>query len=179
MFPETVGMSKTTISRLRSLDLFEGCTRAQLAKIDRLGITLAFAPGRELCVEGSPGAEFFVLIDGVVDARTSSGAVELLRPGSWFGEIALLDKVPRRATVTTRSESLLLVFGRREFGTLLAIAPHLRERLQRSAAFFTERPASKPERPLTTRTSEVPVRGARLMLTRRVGLDERFVALKT
>jgi CRP-like cAMP-binding protein len=143
MFSETVGMSKTTISRLRSLELFEGCTRAQLAKIDRLGITLGFAPGRALCVEGSPGAEFFVLVDGVADVRTSSGTVALLRSGAWFGEIALIDKVPRRATVTTRSESRVIVFGRREFNTLLAIAPHVRARLQRSAAFFAPEPGSK------------------------------------
>ena len=153
-------MSKTTISRLRTLDLFEGCSRAQLAKIDRLGITLAFAPGRALCVEGSPGAEFFVLLDGVVDVRTSSGTVALLRPGSWFGEIALIDKVARRATVTTRSKSLLLVFGRREFNTLLAIAPHVRARLQRSAAFFAAEPGSIRVRPLATDPSEALFRAA-------------------
>jgi ATP-binding cassette, subfamily B, bacterial len=153
-------MSKTTISRIRNLDLFEGCTRAQLAKIDRLGTTLAFAPARALCVEGSPGAEFFVLLDGVVDVRTSSGTVELLRPGSWFGEIALIETVPRRATVTTRSESLLLVFGRREFNTLLAIAPPVRERLQRSAAFFAPVPASNRVRLPIGRPSEVPFRVA-------------------
>jgi CRP-like cAMP-binding protein len=136
-------VSKTPITRLRGVELFDGCTRAQLAKIDRLGNTLVVAPGRALCVEGSPGAEFFVLVDGVLEVRTWSGTVALLRPGSWFGEIALIDTVPRRATVTTRSESILIVFGRREFNTLLAIAPQIRERLQRSAAFFAAGAGSK------------------------------------
>ena len=149
-------MSKETIDRLRDLDLFEGCTRAQLAKIDRLGIALQFAPGRELCVEGSAGAEFFVLVDGVVDVRTSSGTTALLRPGSWFGEVALIDNVPRRATVTARSEALLIVFGRREFTTLLAIAPQVRARLQRSAAFFADNPGSRRVQSLRPGPSGAP-----------------------
>jgi CRP-like cAMP-binding protein len=140
-------MTKTTITRLRDLDLFEGCTRSQLARIDRLGITLDFEPNRPLCVEGSPGMEFFILVDGVVDARTSSGTVALMRAGSWFGEAALVDNAPRRATVTTRSDSRVIVYSRREFRALLAIAPRVRARLECSAAFFSDRPGSRPEEP--------------------------------
>jgi cAMP-dependent protein kinase regulator len=153
-------MSKTTLNRLRDLDLFEGCTRSQLAKIDRLGIALQFPPGRALCVEGSPGAEFFLLIDGVVDARTSSGTVALLHSGSWFGETALIDNAPRRATVTARSQTMLIVFGRREFATLLAIAPKVRARLQRTAAFYAGDPGARQVPPFAVDPNAAPFHAA-------------------
>jgi CRP/FNR family transcriptional regulator, cyclic AMP receptor protein len=144
-------MTTTTINRLRNLDLFQGCTRSQLKQIDQLGIALSFAPGRTLCVEGSPGAEFFVLVDGLVAASRSAGTVSLMRPGSWFGETALLRNRPRAATVTVRCESTVIVFERREFNTLLSIAPRVRERLERTAEFFAGQAAPTEARPVMDR----------------------------
>ena len=131
-------MSTVTIRRLKASELFGGCRRSQLAKIDHLGTTTVVPAGTTLCVEGTPGEEFFVLVDGLVDVRNSTGALALLRSGAWFGETALLSGDRRRATVCTRSESMLLVYNRREFNALLSIAPHVRERLQRSAVHVVE-----------------------------------------
>jgi len=148
-------MTTTTINRLRNLDLFQGCTRSQLKQIDQLGIALSFAPGRALCVEGLPGAEFFVLVDGLVAASRSAGTVALLRPGSWFGETALLHNRPRGATVTVRSDSTVIVFERREFNTLLSIAPQVRERLERTAEFFAGQSGATHAQPVAE-ASEAP-----------------------
>jgi CRP-like cAMP-binding protein len=101
-----------------------------------------------LCVEGSPGAEFFVLVDGLVAASRSAGTVSLMRPGSWFGETALLHNRPRGATVTVRSDSTVIVFERREFNTLMSIAPQVRERLERTADFFSGQPGSPHAQPV-------------------------------
>ena len=127
-------MSKATLQRLSHLELFEDCEPSQLATVDQLGAALVVPSDQTLCVEGTPGSEFFVLVDGLVDVRTSTGTHALLRPGAWFGEAALIDKAPRRATVITRTASMLIVFGRSEFNTLLEIAPQVRTRLQRSAS---------------------------------------------
>jgi CRP-like cAMP-binding protein len=105
-----------------------------LAEIGELGGTLVVPPEQTLCIEGTPGAEFFVLVDGLVDVRTSAGTCARLRSGAWFGEAALIDNAPRRATVVTRTASMLIVFGRSEFNAMLEIAPHVRTRLQLSAA---------------------------------------------
>jgi hypothetical protein len=48
-------MSKATMQRLSHLELFEGCRRSQLAKIDELGGMLVVPPEQTLCVEGTPG----------------------------------------------------------------------------------------------------------------------------
>jgi CRP-like cAMP-binding protein len=125
-------VTRPTISRLRDLELFHGCRRADLATIDRTGTTLDVPSGRILCTEGSVGEEFFVLITGLAEVATATGRVAMLGPGGWFGEVALLKGTRRRASVVTMTSSTLLVFGLREFRTLLDIIP-VRARLEFSA----------------------------------------------
>ena len=125
-------MPTTALRRLAELELFTDCRRADLAMIDRLGVTLDLPPGRTLCQQGARGAEFFVVLAGLVDVRSDSGTEALLHPGAWFGELALLDDSPRRATVVTRTAVTVLVFGRREFRRLLTVAPGVRARLERT-----------------------------------------------
>jgi CRP-like cAMP-binding protein len=127
-------MTSSCIARLKSLELFTGCSRTELAAIDRLGVTLDLPAGTTLCAEAHPGLEFFVLLDGLAEVRTISGTAAELRPGAWFGETALIDDSPRRATVTSRTPVTVLVFGRREFGTLRSVSPEVGERLERTTA---------------------------------------------
>jgi CRP-like cAMP-binding protein len=127
-------MASTTIARLKSVELFTGCSRSQLTAIDRLGVTLDLPAGATLCTEARPGAEFFVLLAGLAEVRTVSGAAAVLRPGAWFGEIALIDHTPRRATVTSRTPVTVLVFGKREFNGLRGVNPHIEECLERTTA---------------------------------------------
>jgi CRP-like cAMP-binding protein len=123
-------MLTNPVRRLASLDLFAGCAPRTLRRIDTLACTVDVRPGRELCREGEIGEEFFVLLSGLVEVRRGNGSVALLHPGAWFGETALLTKNPRLVTVTTRTASTVLVFWRREFHALLALAPDIQTRLQ-------------------------------------------------
>jgi CRP/FNR family transcriptional regulator, cyclic AMP receptor protein len=127
-------MSKSTIRQLAALELFASCRRVELEKIDQLGVVLDVPAGRMLCVEGQPGDEFFVLLSGVADVRTASGTAALVFPGGWFGETALIDGGPRRATVAARCDSTVLVLNRAEFRQLLEIAPAVHARLHLSAS---------------------------------------------
>src|SRR4051794_34044838 len=108
-------MHNGPIDRLARLDFFDGCPRRVLAAIDQVGTTVDVKAGRVLCELGALGLEFFVLVDGIVDVRTASGECFRLRPGAWFGEVALLDDGYRHATVTATTDATVLVFGRREF----------------------------------------------------------------
>jgi CRP-like cAMP-binding protein len=126
-------MSKATIRRIAGLELFSDCRRAELAQIDQLGTTIDVPAGRTLCNESAPGYEFFVLLAGDVDVRTSAGTVALVHAGGWFGELALLDGEPRRATVTATTDVRVTVFDRREFNCMLAVAPSVRAVIRRGA----------------------------------------------
>lgn len=155
-------MSRTTIARLGAINLFAGCRRRSLAIIDRLGVTIDLPAGCALCAEGRSGTEFFVLLDGLVDVRTAAGTAAVLRPGAWFGETALLDHAPRRATVTARTPVTLIVFGKREFSALLTAAPNVRAQLEQTTAHIVSgrAPTRQPwYQPLSSQSSMVTLDG--------------------
>jgi CRP-like cAMP-binding protein len=127
-------MPNKNTRRLASLDLFAKCRRADLVTIDRMACTIDLPAGRRVCTEGEHGAQFFVLLEGLAELRTASGTMAMLHPGAWFGETSLLDGAPRRATVISKTPITLLVFGKREFQSLLALAPFVRLELERTTA---------------------------------------------
>ena len=55
----------------------------------------------------------------------------MLGPGSFFGEMALLDQGPRSATVTAETDMRLLVLGSREFSALINEVPQVAVRIMR------------------------------------------------
>ena len=81
------------IELLRAVPLFAGCSSKELGQISALGDELHQPAGRELITEGVKGREFFVLIDGTVEARRKGRRVATFETGDFFGEIALLTEI--------------------------------------------------------------------------------------
>ena len=71
--------------------------------------------GKVLVTEGETGHEFFVILDGTAKVTRQGRSIATLGPGQAFGELALLDKAPRNATVVAESDVELVVLGQREF----------------------------------------------------------------
>ena len=111
--------SDERIEVLKAVWLFERCTRKELVALARLATPVAVDAGRVLAKEGAPGKEFVVVIDGVASATSGGEEVGKVGPGSFFGELALLDGGPRTATVRAETPMLVLVMDRAEFNTLL------------------------------------------------------------
>jgi CRP-like cAMP-binding protein len=113
----------TKVDALRRVTLFEGLSRRQLVQLARVSEDLEVPAGEVLCKEGQLGREFFVIIDGEVEV-TKEGKRLAVRGGSeFFGEIALLQQVPRTATVTARTPLRFFVLTRRDFQQLLRDNP--------------------------------------------------------
>lgn len=77
-------------------------------------------PGEVLIVEGSEGDSLYVILKGRVrtEKHTPYGdpyTVRFLQEGSFFGELSLLDRDIRSATVTAETECQFLVIGRDRF----------------------------------------------------------------
>ena len=88
------------------------------------------AEGDELCVEGQPGDDFFVVVDGTAEATVGGDPLGELGPGSFFGEMALIDGGDRSATVRAKTPMRLLVLGRHDFNEMLSTAmPHIAPKL--------------------------------------------------
>lgn len=111
------------IDTLRHVTLFSGCSDAELRMIAGLTTDIQLPADKELCAEGRPGEEFFVLVDGQVKVEVAGKEIATVGPGGYVGELALLDAGPRLATVTTTKPTRVLVLSRREFNSLLDDSP--------------------------------------------------------
>jgi hypothetical protein len=94
---------------LRSAPLFSSLAPEGLAELARASVEDDYAPGQDLCLEGEPGNEVFILLAGEVKVlhRRSGDDEQVIateKAGGFIGEMAVLDPAPRSATVTA-SES--------------------------------------------------------------------------
>jgi CRP/FNR family cyclic AMP-dependent transcriptional regulator len=108
---------------LRGVRLFSNCTRDELRRIESLTSVLELPRGTVLAEQGTIGHEFFVIAEGSASASRSGKRLARLDPGSFFGELALLDGGERTATVTADTEISLIVLSRSEFLSLQSSAP--------------------------------------------------------
>jgi CRP-like cAMP-binding protein len=105
--------------------MFAGCSDAELAEIDRLADEVQVGSGRMIMRQGDLGQEFAVIISGTVDVVRDEVTVATLGPGDYFGELALLEAIPRTASVVAATDVVLEVIDRRGFNTLLDDLPSL------------------------------------------------------
>ncbi len=86
-------------ARLGKVDLFAGLSGAARESIAAAGSTMTHAPGRAVVEQGASDIGFRLILEG--DAVVEVNGVERARlgPGDYFGEISLIDRSPRSATV--------------------------------------------------------------------------------
>jgi len=111
------------IALLRSVWLFERCTNKELEAIATLATPVDLPAGKVLARQGEQGDEFFVIVSGKAEATREDTAIATLGPGSFFGEMSLLERLPRVATVTTIEPATVLVLTGRAFDKLVASMP--------------------------------------------------------
>ncbi len=114
---------------LRDLELFAGCNRSELGRIDSLTTSVEMRRGAILVEEGRAGLEFFVIVKGRATASRQGLWLAEFGPGSFFGELALLDRGTRTATVTADTDISLLVFSRPEFWSLQRSVPSVMDKM--------------------------------------------------
>jgi CRP-like cAMP-binding protein len=94
---------------LGNVPLFAGIERGELARLANLMRESRFAEGEAITTEGESGVGFFVIEDGNATVSRKGEILRTLKPGDYFGEIALIDEGARSATVTATSE--LVCYG--------------------------------------------------------------------
>ena len=117
--------SDAKMQLLKKVPLFAGCTKAELRRLASIADEIDLRKGTVLTREGRPGREFFVLIEGTARVVKGSRKVADLGPGDWLGEIALLARAPRTATVTATSPVRSLVITERDFRQTVAEMPSI------------------------------------------------------
>lgn len=104
---------------IKGVPLFGHCTKNDLQHIARIADELDLPAGKVLIREGERGREFFVIVSGEIEVRRKGRKIATLGAGSFVGEMALLSKAPRSATVTALTALDVLVITDRAFLDLL------------------------------------------------------------
>ncbi len=117
------------IHLLSGVSLFSTCAKHELRRIAALVDEIDAPKGKTLAREGDTGAEFFVVVEGTATASRGGRRVATIGPGSFFGELALLDQGPRAATVTADTDMQLLVLTSRAFFDLVDDLPSVNRKI--------------------------------------------------
>ena len=125
------------IDRLRSLAVLRHLPEAKLEELTRVLAVRAVPAGGLVFEDGSVGDTMFLLAEGQVriEKRVEAGGfaeLALLSPGDVFGEMALIESVPRSARAVAHTDTTLFVLGRQDLDRWLASEPLM------AVGFFVE-----------------------------------------
>jgi CRP-like cAMP-binding protein len=113
------------VELLKKVPLFSKLNKQGLQQVAQIADELDLPAGKVMATEGDRGREFFVLLDGEAEVTKQGSRINTMKKGDFFGEIALVTKMPRTATVTATSDVDVLVITERDFDSLLKKTPEI------------------------------------------------------
>src|SRR5918996_1128403 len=99
-------MARTSpaVDRLQGVPLFSALSKKELEQVDRAADELDVKTGQEVVTQGRTGHEFFLILSGEARVQRDGKDVATLGPDQYFGELALLDREPRSASVIAKTD---------------------------------------------------------------------------
>lgn len=122
-------MPKTSLEMLGSVGLFEGLSKKELSQIHRQARDGEFPAGEVVVNEGETGVGFHLILSGRAKVVTGKKTIANLGPGDFFGELSLIDRGPRTATVIAHTPLKTLSLVSWEFLPLLDRNPQIARKL--------------------------------------------------
>ena len=126
------------LDRLRNLSLFVNLTPAELQIVDGLLHERNYLAGEVIFDEGDEGQAIYIVAAGEVmicrQGHGEAGRLAQLAPGTFFGELALLDNSPRSAQARAATACQLIVFFRDDFVGLLDTHARIASKISRELA---------------------------------------------
>lgn len=117
------------IAHIQAIPLFAKLSQKELTEVARHCDEVSFDARQVLANEAKPGDECFIIVTGKVEVRRNRRKLTTKGPGEIVGEMALLDELPRSATLVTTEPTNVLVFSRREFRLLIGELPSVSRKL--------------------------------------------------
>ena len=113
------------VELLKRVPLFSKLDKKGLPDVCRIADEIDLPAGKEMATEGDRGREFFVLLKGEAAVTKGGEQIATMKEGDFFGEIALVTKMPRTASVTAVSDVDVLVITERAFDSLMEHTPEI------------------------------------------------------
>jgi CRP-like cAMP-binding protein len=109
-----------TVTELSRVELLAGLPGEQLLEFARRMERREVPPGQRVVREGEPGERFYIVLSGIFAvSQDDLGPRRVLRPGDYFGEVALAMNVPRTASVRALTPAVVASCDRETFDELL------------------------------------------------------------
>ncbi len=129
------------VARLKEIPLFARLSEDELRQVANMGRIIHRPAGDFIVRQGEPGDAFYVLLSGraavyATDERGVEKLLNYLSANEFFGEMALLSKKPRMASVQLLEDAELLQFDQSVFEQLLRSSPEIRSYLIRTRIDF-------------------------------------------
>jgi CRP/FNR family transcriptional regulator, cyclic AMP receptor protein len=122
------------LTMLAAIPLFSGLGQKDLVELGRITDEVDLPAERVIARQGDTADAFYVLIDGTVRVERDGIEIAQLGPGDFFGEIAMVARIPRTATGTTATPCRLLVMSHGQFNGLLREFPTIQTEVMRALA---------------------------------------------
>lgn len=111
--------AKREIEVLKKVPLFQGLSARHLKVVHGQSQEERFPAGKEIVRQGSTGGRFYVILEGRAKVIVGGKAKKTLGPGDFFGEMSLIDRGPRAATVQADTAVRTLSIAQWNFVSLL------------------------------------------------------------
>ena len=120
---------KSPVEMLAGVGLFEGLSKKELSQISRTGRRVEFPAGSVIVKEGEEGIGFHLIMTGKAKVSVKGRTRSTLGPGKFFGELSLIDRGPRTATVSAETNVTTLSLLSWEFLPLVEKTPSIARKL--------------------------------------------------
>ncbi len=121
------------VEQLRRVPLFHGIPDPGLASIARQITERSYESGTVIVKQGETGVGFYMIDEGKVEVEQGGRTLRTLGPGDFFGELALMEDVPRTASVIARAPTRCLQLVRWNFRAVLKENPDIAIRVLETA----------------------------------------------
>jgi CRP/FNR family cyclic AMP-dependent transcriptional regulator len=122
------------IELLATAPLFAGVDEAGLARVAERAIEVEFPAGGVIARQGDVGTGFFLVASGSVRIVRDGETIATLGPGEFFGELSVLDGLPRTAQVVAAEPTMCLALATWDFEAVVAEDPKVALGIMRGLA---------------------------------------------
>lgn len=113
------------IEVLSGIPLFAKLSKKELQFLASMTTEVVVREGSTLVKQGEPGQEAMVIESGTGVVKRDGVEIDTVGPGDFFGEMSLIDHMPRNADVIATSDMTVLVMNSREFASVLDQYPEV------------------------------------------------------
>lgn len=120
------------ISHIESIPLFADLSKKELRFLARMTNEVSLRGGSKIVKQGEMGQEAMIIESGTAEVLRDGKHVDDMGPGDFFGEMSLINNMPRNADVVATSDMTLLVMDSREFSSVLSEYPEVAVKVLRT-----------------------------------------------